>query len=95
MGRNSNVVSVYGSNYGSGNIYGYGLSASVGGNNPNESCPVSCEDLEAVDNYVKQLTRILTNLNRDTKLYIADKALDSMTASIDTRIATLKSTTPA
>jgi hypothetical protein len=60
-----------------------------------DSCPVSCEQLEAIDNYVKQLTRILTNLNVNTKLYIADKALDSMTTSIETKISALKSTNPA
>jgi len=59
-----------------------------------DTCPISCEKLVAIDNYVKQITRRFSKLNRDTKLYTADKALDSMTTSIETRISTLKSTNP-
>ena len=39
-----------------------------------------------MDTYIKQLTRILTNLDAKKKLKITDSALDNMTRNIQAKI---------
>jgi hypothetical protein len=43
-----------------------------------------------MDDYIIQLTNILGNLDRNKKIYMADTALDRMTADITTMIAAAK-----
>ena len=51
---------------------------------------VDCSQLQAMDDYIIQLTNILGNLDRNKKIYMADTALDRMTADITTMIAAAK-----
>lgn len=74
------------------NIYGYGNTAD--GKNiyglSSSSCKGTaesdCSEIKEMDNYIKQLTRILTNLNANKKLTITDAALDNMTKTIQNKI---------
>jgi hypothetical protein len=53
-------------------------------------CPapvVDCAQLQTINNYILQITNILTNLDRNKKVYMADTALDHMTASITATVA--------
>lgn len=62
-----------------------GRASGRGGGAP---CPVvDCSQLQAIDDYIVQLTNILGNLDRNKKVLMADTALDRMTASITTAVA--------
>jgi hypothetical protein len=53
-------------------------------------CPtpvVVCSQLQAMDDYIVQLTNILGNLDRNKKVFMADTALNHMAASITTAVA--------
>jgi hypothetical protein len=60
-----------------------------GGGTGTVTNPCDCSQLQTIDNYIKQLTRILNNLNTNRKNYIADAALDNMVANIRTMINSL------
>jgi hypothetical protein len=51
-----------------------------------ETAPIDCSEIKAMDTYIKQLTRILTNLDAKKKLKITDSALDNMTRNIQAKI---------
>lgn len=61
--------------------------ASGRGGAPCPTTVVDCSQLQAMDDYIVQLTNILGNLDRNKKVLMADTALDRMTASITTAVA--------
>jgi len=77
--------------YGRGPIYS-GVSTKgkpVGGGGsrqPTVCPPVSCDELQVMDDYIMQITRILTNLENNKKVTNADNALDNMMLSLSNKI---------
>lgn len=78
-------------------IYGTGRSATtrlpIYGIPKTGPCPTiveDCSQVQAMSEYIAQLSNIIGNLDRNKKLTIADTALDRMSADISAKIAALQ-----
>jgi hypothetical protein len=52
-----------------------------------EETTICCDEMTAIDGYVKRITNILTQLNTGRSIPTADQRLDLMTSDITARIA--------
>ena len=56
-----------------------------------DSAPVvDCSQLQAMDNYIVQITNILGNLDRNKNVFMADTALDRMADNLTYMISAVK-----